>query len=561
MIRRLQIEPPKLALPTDKSQTCENPATDESLAAEFKKLLEKARSGISGARDEVVALGMALSQAVSTVRTQQVELKKTESSEGDNSANEVSDDGESGVSGDGNGGWSDVGVTTSRSSTEVSKAVEGEDDNDQKLSTQVELASEEHIDVGEGEGEISLDDEVVYSDISNFVDGTNIVDEGANLSEKLVGVAQNANTTSADSRAVEGEVADKSSGLTRVTLIEDSDDEGGDVDEGTLEVALDQTQANQSINSLSSRRPSKPGAAQSEASEDSSSRDIEMERFLAQAELTSDDSWGEIKSDSFSRPFTVGGDDRGGTEFSRISAPVKGDSSSWLAASGLEGLSQNRDQNRDLSLQLTMLRQAYEGLKAQTLGQPESRAKVTTGVLTGVGASSETKHAQNDAAPRGVRYLNKATAQRMMERIESALKEAARSRDGKTISLKLDPVQLGRVKCDVSLRDGVLHARIVPQNREVLHTVREHSHELQVALRRLGLNVERVTVQVHGDKEGVPFGGQSGLADGKSFQGDGNNMPGWEAQHPEKTIGNDLADVSRATPSDAGITPADHWIA
>ena len=65
MIRRLhEIEPPKLALPSEKSNKSEDSTAQESLASEFKKLLERARSGMAGARDEVSALGFALAQAV-----------------------------------------------------------------------------------------------------------------------------------------------------------------------------------------------------------------------------------------------------------------------------------------------------------------------------------------------------------------------------------------------------------------------------------------------------------------------------------------------------------------
>ena len=149
----------------------------------------------------------------------------------------------------------------------------------------------------------------------------------------------------------------------------------------------------------------------------------------------------------------------------------------------------------------------------------------------------------------------------MMERIETALKEAARSRDGKTITLRLDPMQLGQVKCDVSMRDGLLHARITPQSQDVVNAVREHAHELQTALRRLGLNVDRVTVQVVSEKDSGGFALNQGFPDGKSFQDEGNNMPGKERQTPENTFGNEFADVPRSGTPDAGITPADHWIA
>jgi flagellar hook-length control protein FliK len=149
----------------------------------------------------------------------------------------------------------------------------------------------------------------------------------------------------------------------------------------------------------------------------------------------------------------------------------------------------------------------------------------------------------------------------MLERVESALKEAARTRDGKTISLKLEPVNLGQVKVDVSLRDGSLHARVTPQNKEVLTALREHSHELQGALRRLGLNVERVTVQVVGDSFQQSMQESKGFFDGKSFQGDRNNMPGQERQVPENRFGNEFADVSKAGIAEIETAKADHWIA
>jgi hypothetical protein len=111
------------------------------------------------------------------------------------------------------------------------------------------------------------------------------------------------------------------------------------------------------------------------------------------------------------------------------------------------------------------------------------------------------------------------------------------------------------------MRDGLLHARITPQNQEVVQTVREHSHELQSALRRLGLNVDRVTVQVLSEKEAVPFANTAGFLDGKSFQENDGKMPTQQGQTPEKSFGNKFADVSAASTPDAGIAPADHWIA
>ncbi|RMG40495.1 MAG: hypothetical protein D6719_10850 [Candidatus Dadabacteria bacterium] len=83
------------------------------------------------------------------------------------------------------------------------------------------------------------------------------------------------------------------------------------------------------------------------------------------------------------------------------------------------------------------------------------------------------------------------------ERVEQVLKEAAKARNGKTISVRLDPPSLGRVKVDVSLRDGALHARLVAESPQVNQLLRERAHELHAVLRRIGLNVDEVSVSVN----------------------------------------------------------------
>jgi flagellar hook-length control protein FliK len=152
----------------------------------------------------------------------------------------------------------------------------------------------------------------------------------------------------------------------------------------------------------------------------------------------------------------------------------------------------------------------------------------------------------------------------MLERVEATLKEAARGRDGKTISLHLEPVDLGKVKVDVSLREGTLHARISPDNQQVAQALREHSHELQGALRKLGLEVDSVTVSVTVDEFSGEMNTGQQMTDGRSFQDNRNNVPFERGQLADNTIGNELAVRSKAgAESDrlgAGIV-TDHWIA
>lgn len=85
---------------------------------------------------------------------------------------------------------------------------------------------------------------------------------------------------------------------------------------------------------------------------------------------------------------------------------------------------------------------------------------------------------------------------RTMERVENVLKEVSKSKDGKTISLRLDPPELGTLKVDMSLRDGGIHARIVAESPQVTNLLKERTGELVQMIRKLGLNVDKVTVTV-----------------------------------------------------------------
>jgi flagellar hook-length control protein FliK len=245
----------------------------------------------------------------------------------------------------------------------------------------------------------------------------------------------------------------------------------------------------------------------------------------------------------------------------QMNRPLKSEVPAWSPGLEAGAAPVAKDPNGELSIQLTLLRQAFESLRAQSQGQSEAKARSVSPALNAMGGVSGTKATQNDSSPRAMRYLNRAMTARMMERVESALKEAARSRDGKTISLHLEPVQLGRVKVDVSLRDGALHARVTPQSQEVLHALREHSHELQTALRRLGLDVERVTVQVTSESAASTFSNEMGSFGGKSFQERGNNMPQEDSQVAENRFGNEFAGVTTAGSPASPEVPVDHLIA
>ena len=225
---------------------------------------------------------------------------------------------------------------------------------------------------------------------------------------------------------------------------------------------------------------------------------------------------------------------------------------------------QNPSKRGDEAIQNLMLRHTFENIRASSNdGSETPRTRPQSQSVQGVGATTEAKSSQNEGASRA-KPLTRPQMARMMERVESTLKEAARSRDGKTLSLKLEPVDLGKVKVDVSLRDGALHARISPENQQVMQGLREHAHELQGALRKLGLDVDSVSVSITADEFRGELTSDQGAFDGSSFQQERNNMPQDRSQLAENTIGNKLAESLNAggqSKVSKVLEMVDHWIA
>jgi flagellar hook-length control protein FliK len=99
------------------------------------------------------------------------------------------------------------------------------------------------------------------------------------------------------------------------------------------------------------------------------------------------------------------------------------------------------------------------------------------------------------------------------------------------------------------------------ENQQVTAVLRDKAHELQGALRKLGLDVDNVTVTVSEEGDARTATGEQNLSDGKTFQDERNNMPNEGRQVVENTFGNKLADVSEAGLSRVTNAILDHWVA
>jgi flagellar hook-length control protein FliK len=215
------------------------------------------------------------------------------------------------------------------------------------------------------------------------------------------------------------------------------------------------------------------------------------------------------------------------------------------------------------SITTALLRQAFEQVQAMANMAPKMQksADSSASVMQSPMASSYTPTEKGEETSKTSRPNQRSNMARMLQRVSETLKEAARSRDGKSITLKLDPVDLGKVRVDVSLREGRLHAKITPDNQEVMQSLRENAHDLQASLRKLGLTVDSVSVSI-GFERFEEEGNSQNLHSGSTFQDEGHNLPFEEGQVPENMFGNDIASNTAAGSSEASSTPElDHWIA
>jgi len=141
--------------------------------------------------------------------------------------------------------------------------------------------------------------------------------------------------------------------------------------------------------------------------------------------------------------------------------------------------------------------------------QDSKAAKITPqisieGIKTDVAVKSKEIAPQREEL-RSAKAPLKKDFQQAVQRIEDALKEAIAAKDGKSVSLRLDPPSLGSVKVDVTLREGTLYARIVAESPQVGNMMRERSHDIVESLRKLGLNIDSVNVFIGNGGQGGEF--------------------------------------------------------
>lgn len=575
MLRRLHLEEASRALhlraPGKEGENQENQGESE-LALEFSRLLDQVQGPIAAAHDEVMALGMALAQAIPLVQqTKQVAQDREIGDQRQESGQDFEEQSLDATVDEGTGSDSgprlvldsrDDGAVQTADRNQANSKTVAEDEIEQEAgSAEQEVAAA--LDLGPAlalEGENESDTSVGATQLESTVEAVAVEHE-----ESQIVLKQTDSTGALEQQQVEHQEVEVAAVIQRVAVIERHEDSSDDEGEDGSEAAADFTSSSEvmaNADDVQARQAksnnAKTAVEQAENTENAGAAQASQSNAGQEpARLEARDSKG-ISGEA--RPALDQRLQRQRESVSKLVQAIKVESDSTGGAAPSDS-ARAASANFDAAFQMTLLRQAFENLRLQRADGLDSKQRQSTSQTSVVGTVAEAKTASTDTGERSAKQLARPQLRRMLDRVESTLKEAARSRDGKTISLRLDPVQLGRVKVDVSLREGTLHARITPENQQVLVALREHSHELQSALRKLGLNVDSVTVTVSSEsgQELSDFGRE--LNNGKSFQEERNNMPNDDRQVAENTFGNELAKPDAVGTKSADLADSDHWVA
>ncbi len=575
MLRRLHLEEASRALhlraPRKDGENQENQGESE-LALEFSRLLDQVQGPIAAAHDEVMALGMALAQAIPLVQQTKQDIQERKSDDSDQDRQQDFEEQALDVAvDDGDASDSDPRLVLDSRDDETVRVVDrNQSDSQATLEEGVEEAegpAEREVvaalDLGPAilsEGE---EDSGLSAGESQFVSNTEEV--AVEEADSQVVLKQLTDSGALDQQQLQQQDTEVAAVIQRAALVEKREDSSdGDSEDGS-EVAGDFTSSSEvmaNADDVQVRQAKSPNAKnaveQGENVENAGAAQASQSKGGQESVRPETRDLKAVSGEA--RPALDQRLQRQRESISKLAQAIKVESDSAGHAATTDS-ARAASANFDAAFQMTLLRQAFESLRPQRADSLDAKQRQSTSQASAVGTVAEAKTASTDSGERSAKQLTRPHLRRMLDRVESTLKEAARSRDGKTISLRLDPVQLGRVKVDVSLREGTLHARITPENQQVLVALREHSHELQSALRKLGLNVDSVTVTVSSEtgQELSDFGRE--LNNGNSFQEERNNMPNDGGQLAENTFGNELAKPDAVGKESADLAGPDHWVA
>lgn len=587
MIQRLQLDeaqPSSLAItPIREIGESRDEGEFESLAKEFRDLLTQITGGLNAIPDQISALGMALAQTQVVQRQVQTER--------------ISSDQRSTGEGEGDGAnQGDQGFDTFNQGGDTSRRAILSDGQERRASGESKISTESQSLTDQNRGDVRSDLGANTADSGDLgelnltlLTSDQGAQEGAELAQDNLALNDFSDGDQVDTTTLEdGGLSDqglnqgqlKQGGLEQeeITVYKkvESHQDQEQSEEFVAPTTSSEAVSDQGREQIASqKRAVKDGSDKSEQLVENRHNTAEIASSNAARDQRLERSTGTTERNLSAREAAIADGLRGIKDGAKKAAREVVDHVAAAFDQSNNSTSGRGAENRsESSIQMALLRQAFENLRAMRADSGDARTKGATQPTQAISNVAETKAGSSEAGSRSSRSLTRPQITRMLERVESTLKEAARSRDGKTISLRLEPVDLGRVKVDVSLRDGNLHARIAPENQQVMQALREHSHELQGALRKLGLNVDTVSVAITADTPYEEMNTGQQMNDGRSFQQERHELPYDHEQVVENTIGNELANEpledhkgeqrARQDGNQRGAkkhNTSDHWVA
>ncbi len=87
-------------------------------------------------------------------------------------------------------------------------------------------------------------------------------------------------------------------------------------------------------------------------------------------------------------------------------------------------------------------------------------------------------------------------SEKTLEKVKELLAKAAQNRDGNSLTLKLNPKELGEITVKVTHRDNNIYARITPDSSEVESMLRHKAAELTQVLIQAGIKSEQLHISI-----------------------------------------------------------------
>ncbi len=127
-----------------------------------------------------------------------------------------------------------------------------------------------------------------------------------------------------------------------------------------------------------------------------------------------------------------------------------------------------------------------------------------------LGASTPVASASGTASSSSTSAAPRASQAEMIERLAAVAKILSNAAGEKVLVMKLQPPQLGHIRIQMMVQNGVLHATVQTESEAARQAVLQNLDHLKTALDELGLRLGRFDVQAEGNDAGRLATGQGG---------------------------------------------------